>query len=222
MKNKNVNGQPRILSINLLNPMQEAAELKYRENDVLFLLGTAGTGKSLLASYFALRDLLTKKAKKIIMTRPIVEAGEKLGYLPGSFEDKVNPYMRPIYDALEKLLPEQNQYQEIVKHSVEVAPLAYLRGRTFVDSVCILDEAQNCSFEQITLFLSRFDKGSKVIVTGDPLQSDLRESPLMQIVSALQDIEGVGVVTFEKEHICRHPLVGKILDQLEKLKQRDK
>lgn len=217
MKKQTVNGQPRVLSINLLNPMQEAAEQKYRDNDVLFLLGTAGTGKSLLASYFALRDLLSKKCKKIIMTRPIVEAGEKLGYLPGDFEAKVSPYMRPIYDALEKLLPEQNQYQEIIKHSVEVAPLAYLRGRTFVNSVCILDEAQNATLNQLKMFLSRFDKGSKLIVTGDPLQSDIKDSALMRVVNVLQDVPRIGVVVFEKSHICRHPLVGEILDKIETL-----
>lgn len=218
---KKVNpGRPQELSLKLMNARQEEAYQLYKENDVLFLLGTAGTGKSLLASYFALQELISKRRQKIIMTRPIVEAGESLGYLPGSFLEKVHPYMLPLYDAIQKLIPEKNQCELILKNQVEIAPLAYLRGRTFVNSVCILDEAQNATFDQITMFLSRFDKGSKIVITGDPQQSDIRKSPLMEIMEALRDVEGIGVVQFDKSHICRHPLVGHILDKLEAIKPK--
>lgn len=214
--------KPRQIHLKMLNSMQLKALEKFEEKDVLFLLGAAGTGKSLLATFFAIREVLAGRKQKIIITRPIVEAGENLGYLPGSFEEKVHPYMLPIYDSLQKLIPELNSYNYILKNNLEVAPIAYLRGRTFSNSICILDEAQNCTVEQLILFLTRFDTSSKVIVTGDPMQSDLRNSGLMEIVNNLSEIDGIGSVFFDESCVVRHPLVAEILLAIQKYKDKGK
>jgi len=170
-----------------------------------------------LACAFALKELLDKRKKRIVITRPIVEAGESLGYLPGTFEEKVHPYMMPIYDCISRLVGYDGPQREYINRCLEVAPLAYLRGRTFHDSVIILDEAQNTTDMQLKMFLSRFAEGSKVIVTGDPDQSDIRwqgDIPLNNAVKRLETLEGVGIVKFAPSGIVRHPLVGKILDRL--------
>jgi phosphate starvation-inducible PhoH-like protein len=201
--------------IELLNTAQKMAWAAFQKHDVLFLLGPAGTGKSFLATAFAIKSLLAKECNKIVLTRPIVEAGESLGFLPGDFEEKVNPYMMPIYDCMEKLLGRDGPFKEKVLHSCEIAPLAFMRGRTFHDSVCILDEAQNASMTQLKLYLSRFDETSKLIITGDPNQSDLHGPvALSEVVRKLQDVPGIGIVEFKYNSIVRHPLISEILQKL--------
>lgn len=201
--------------IEFLNADQKLAWVAFEGNDVLFLLGPAGTGKTFLATAFAIRDIIDKKRKRIILTRPIVESGESLGYLPGTFEEKVNPYMMPIFDCLGKLVGYDGPGREKIDRSLEIAPLAYLRGRSFDNSVCIFDEAQNATMTQLKLFLTRFGENSKVIITGDPMQSDLPgKVALIEVVQKLKRVQGIGVLEFSNASIVRHPLVGKILESL--------
>jgi phosphate starvation-inducible protein PhoH and related proteins len=202
--------------IELLNTAQKLAWQAFQQHDVLFLIGPAGCGKTHLSTAFAIKTFLAKECSKIILTRPIVEAGESLGFLPGTFEEKVDPYMAPIYDCMDKLIGREGPHRERVIHNTEVAPLAYLRGRTFSDAVCIFDEAQNASMKQLKLFLTRFSEGSKIIITGDPSQSDLPSSTvaLSEVVRKLSDVVGIGIVEFKNNSIVRHPLVGQIIDRL--------
>jgi phosphate starvation-inducible PhoH-like protein len=196
------------------NPSQRLAWAMFQKQDVTFLSGVAGTAKTYLASAFAIHECLQNR-KKIIICRPIVEAGESLGYLPGDFQEKVDPYMRPIYDSINKLIGSGAQMEK-VEGNIEVAPIAFLRGRTLDDSVCILDEAQNATTKQLILFLSRLGKNSKMIITGDPTQSDIgEESGFMKIVNALDSLSGIGIMKFSKVDIVRHPLVNSILEKLE-------
>lgn len=198
-----------------LNSAQKMAWAAFEQHDVLFLLGPAGVGKSHLAVAFAISQILSKKKDRIILTRPIVESGESLGFLPGTFEEKVNPYMLPLYDCIGKLAGWEGPEREKIDRSMEIAPLAYLRGRTFDDAVCIFDEAQNASYMQLKLFLTRFGENSKIIITGDPSQSDLRgEVALSGVVDKLKDEPGIGIVEFNNSNIVRHPLVGRILERL--------
>lgn len=190
---------------------------KLLENEsISVLLGSAGSGKTFLSMAYAINSVLTKKCEKIVLTRPIVEAGEKLGYLPGTFGEKVNPYMQPLYDTMEILLGKQSKQREVVNKAVVLAPLCYMRGRTFNDSICIFDEAQNATYSQLKLFLSRFGANTKVILTGDPEQSDLfRDNiPLMDVVEKIRGLRGVGTLRFTSKDVVRHPLVAKILDRL--------
>jgi phosphate starvation-inducible protein PhoH and related proteins len=201
--------------IELLNTAQKLAWQAFQQHDVLFLVGPAGSGKTFLATAFAVKSFLAKECSKIIITRPIVEAGESLGFLPGTFEEKVNPYMMPIYDCMDKMLGREGPHREKVIQNTEVAPLAYLRGRTFSDAVCIFDEAQNASMKQLKLFLTRFDGDSKIIITGDPTQSDLQgPCALSEVVRKLSEVVGIGIVEFKNNSIVRHPLVGQIIDKL--------
>lgn len=203
--------------INFKNDAQNLAWAAFKKHDVLFLIGPPGTGKSHLAVAFALEQILNKQygKNKILLTRPIVEAGEKLGFLPGEFKDKVHPYMLPMYDCIDKLAGREGAWRDKVDQALEVAPLAYMRGRTFDNAVCIFDEAQNASLMQLKLFLSRFGENSKVIVTGDPSQSDLPGRPaLIDVVDRLKGTDGIGVVEFKSNSIVRHPLVGKIMEKL--------
>jgi len=202
--------------LEFLNPAQKLAWATFDKHDVLFLLGAAGAGKSHLASAFAISEILAKKKSKIIMTRPIVEAGEKLGFLPGSFSEKCDPYMHPLYDCIDRCLGGSiTQKEHIMKHA-EVSPLAFMRGKTFHDSICILDEAQNCTKMQLKLFLTRFGKNSKIIITGDPQQSDLPgPCALVDVVKRLEGVPGIGVITFQNNSIVRHPLIASILEKLE-------
>ncbi len=195
---------------------QKQAYEVYKQNEIIFLTGPAGTGKTFLSMAFAIQDLLNKKRNKIILTRPIVEAGESLGYLPGDFNEKVNPYMVPLFDCYHTLCPGMTLKNKLIERSFEVAPLAYMRGRTFNNSVCIFDEAQNSTRSQLKLFLSRFGLNSKIIVTGDPAQSDLGSaSGLTSVMLQLEGLEGVGIVRFAYDEIVRHPLVGAVLSRLE-------
>ncbi len=204
--------QGRRFNVNFKTEAQKLAWLAYQQHDVLFMTGTAGTGKTFLATAFALSEVLNGTKEKIVITRPIVEAGESLGFLPGEFEEKVHPYMMPIYDCLDKLTGKKNVWRDRAQQALEVAPLAYMRGRTFDDAVCIFDEAQNATTQQLKLFLSRFGETSKVIITGDPLQSDIgRSSGLVEVMRKLKGIDNIGFIEFKENSIVRHRLVGDII-----------
>lgn len=183
---------------------------------ITFLLGAAGSGKTFLAMAYAINEILNKRRTSIVLTRPIVEAGERLGYLPGSFGEKVNPYMQPLYDTMDTLLGKFSPRRELVNKSIVLAPLCYMRGRTFNDAICIFDEAQNASYQQLKLFLSRFGQNTQVVVTGDPYQSDLLYSPvpLVEVVGKLQGVKGIETVQFSNDDVVRHPLVSAILKKL--------
>lgn len=185
-------------------------------HDVTFLLGSAGSGKTFLAMAYAINAILGQQQSNIILTRPIVDAGEKLGFLPGTFGDKVNPYMQPLFDTMDALLGKFSAKREIINKAVSLAPLCYMRGRTFHDAVCILDEAQNATYQQLKLFLSRFGKNTKVIVTGDLHQSDLPFSPppLGEVVEKLKGTPGISTLQFHHHDVVRHPLVAAILKKL--------
>jgi len=202
--------------LEFLNASQKIAWSGFDQHDVLFLLGPAGCGKTHLAAAFAINEVLNKTRRRIILTRPIVEAGESLGFLPGTFDEKVDPYMLPLFDCIDKLVGREGPQRDMLNRSIEKAPLAYMRGRTFDDAVCIFDEAQNATRMQLKLFLTRFGVNSKIIVTADPTQSDLKgEVALMDVVRRLEGVTGVGVVQFGHSSIVRHPLVASILEKLE-------
>jgi phosphate starvation-inducible PhoH-like protein len=208
----------RAFHLEFITPAQKMAWASFDQHDVIFLLGAPGVGKSHLACAFAISEVLSKRKKKIVLTRPIVEAGgESIGYLPGTFEEKVNPYMLPLYDCMDRMLGPVGPQRDIINKSVELAPICFMRGRTFYDAVCIFDEAQNATFSQIKLFLTRFGKNSKVIITGDPMQSDLKpaDRALMKVVDKLSTVNGIGVITFKANSIVRHPLIASILNKLE-------
>jgi len=185
-----------------------------RENDINFAIGPAGTGKTYLAMAMAVRAFLDKSIKRIVLTRPAVEAGERLGFLPGSLEEKVNPYLRPLYDALHDMLDFDRARRLIDQGSIEVAPLAFMRGRTLNDSFVILDEAQNSTTEQMKMFLTRLGFGSKAVVTGDITQSDLprgTRSGLRDARDILSNVEGISFSYFTEADVVRHPLVQDII-----------
>ena len=188
------------------------------KNVVTFGVGPAGTGKTYLAVALAVSALKSKQVAKIVLTRPAVEAGEKLGFLPGDLQNKVDPYLRPLYDALFEMLGPETVAGYMEKNIIEIAPLAYMRGRTLDNSFIILDEAQNTSIEQMKMFLTRFGFNSKIVVTGDPTQIDLDGKPsgLMHALKILEEIEQIGIHRFEKKDIVRHALVQKIVDAYEK------
>ena len=203
--------------LEFLNPQQKLAWATIDQHDVCFLIGPAGTGKTQLATAYAISQFIAGEVKKIFITRPIVEAEEKLGFLPGTFEEKVHPYMLPIFDCIETCVGRDSPMAEKILKNLEVAPLAYMRGRTLQNAVCILDEAQNCTKNQIKLFLTRLGTHSKMIVTGDPRQSDLKNGVdgLMDIVDALESVDGIGIVDLTADAIVRHPLIGKIIESIE-------
>jgi phosphate starvation-inducible PhoH-like protein len=208
------------VEIALRTKAQEKAVETMAANDITFLLGSAGSGKTFLAMAYAINSVLSRKTEQIVLTRPIVEAGEKLGYLPGTFGEKVNPYMQPLYDTMDLLLGKQSAKREIINKAVVLAPLCYMRGRTFNNAVCIFDEAQNANYAQLKLFLSRFGQNTKVIVTGDPDQSDLytRDNPeyvaLRDVTTKLKGVSGIGIHAFAHSDVVRHPLVAQILKRL--------
>ncbi len=189
-----------------------------RKNTVTFGVGPAGTGKTYLAVCMAVAAYKSRQAEKIILTRPAVEAGEKLGFLPGDLQTKVDPYLRPLYDALQELLGVEAYARMLEKGSVEVAPLAYMRGRTLSNAFIILDEAQNTTKEQMKMFLTRIGEGSKVVVTGDVTQIDLdgKASGLVHATSILEDVDGVAVCRLTAKDVVRHPLVMRIIRAYEK------
>ena len=206
---------PHKFHVEFMNVSQEMAYAAFTQHDILFMLGPAGTAKTHLSMAFAISEILQKNRKKIIMVRPIVEAGESLGFLPGTLGEKVDPYLLPLMDCLEKLVGVGTPHREIVNRTLQYAPLAYMRGRTFDDAVCILDEAQNATSKQLKLFLTRLGSNTKMIINGDLKQSDLREVALGGIVDRLQSISGIGVIKFNKDAIVRHKLVSAIVEALE-------
>jgi phosphate starvation-inducible PhoH-like protein len=209
-----VDRQP--LDIEWRTETQRRAWKLLNQHLITFLLGSAGSGKTFLAMAYAINAVLTKQCDKIVLTRPIVEAGERLGFLPGTFGEKVNPYMQPLYDTMDVLVGKQGAKREMLNKAIVIAPLCYMRGRTFNDAICIFDEAQNASYLQLKLFLSRFGQNTKVIVTGDPQQSDLPYSPppLSEVVARVQDLPDIAVVTFNENDVVRHPLVAALLRKL--------
>jgi phosphate starvation-inducible protein PhoH and related proteins len=189
-----------------------------RDNGIVFSIGPAGTGKTFLAVLMAVRALKSSEVQRIVLCRPAVEAGEKLGFLPGDYQAKVNPYMRPLYDALNALLDFDTVKRYIEREVIEVAPLAYMRGRTLSSSFIILDEAQNTTKAQMKMFLTRMGEGSKIVVTGDVTQIDLPKgttSGLVHAQSILRNVDGIGMITLGAKDIVRHPLVWKIIERYE-------
>ena len=190
----------------------------YEQNDMVFAVGPAGTGKTYLSIALAVKALKEKSAKKIILSRPAVEAGEKLGFLPGDMKDKIDPYLQPLYDALEDMLPQVKLQDMMEKHVIQIAPLAFMRGRTLSDAVVILDEAQNTTPAQIRMFLTRMGWNTKMIITGDMTQIDLphsQKSGLIEALHILNNVEGIGVVNLDRSDIVRHKLVTRIVNAYE-------
>jgi len=200
-------------------PNQSVYIKSVRENDICFAIGPAGTGKTYMAVAFAVASLKKGIVKKIILARPAVEAGESLGFLPGDFREKIDPYLRPLYDALEEMLPTDQLKNYIEKGIIEIVPLAYMRGRTLNNAYVILDEAQNATGMQMKMFLTRLGPNSKAIITGDITQIDLpsySQSGLVQVKEILNNVEGVGFVYFDKSDVVRHKLVKDIINAYEK------
>lgn len=190
----------------------------FNKNDMIFAVGPAGTGKTYLSIALAVKAMKEKNAKKIILSRPAVEAGEKLGFLPGDMKDKIDPYLQPLYDALEDMIPAAKLQDMMDKHIIQIAPLAFMRGRTLSDAVVILDEAQNTTPAQIRMFLTRMGWNTKMIITGDMTQIDLpheQKSGLKEALQLLCGIEGISVVEFNKKDIVRHKLVTRIVNAYE-------
>ncbi|MDR1162022.1 MAG: PhoH family protein [Tannerellaceae bacterium] len=194
---------------------QQALVTSFEENDLVFAIGPAGSGKTFVAIALAVRALKNKEVKKIILSRPAVEAGEKLGFLPGEMKDKLDPYLQPLYDALLDMIPGAKLKEYMENNVIQIAPLAYMRGRTLSDAVIILDEAQNTTTHQIKMFLTRLGMNAKMIVTGDVTQIDLPHavtSGLIQAMNILKEVKGIGKITFNKNDIVRHKLVQRIVE----------
>ena len=192
---------------------------EYAKNDLLFAIGPAGSGKTYTAIALAVKALKNKEVKKIILSRPAVEAGEKLGFLPGDMKDKIDPYLQPLYDALEDMIPPAKLAEYMTNKTIQIAPLAFMRGRTLSEAIIILDEAQNTSVQQIKMFLTRMGLGSKMIITGDMTQIDLtpqQKSGLKDAMEVLKDIKGISFVHFNQKDIVRHKLVQRIVDAYNK------
>ena len=191
----------------------------YQQNDMVFAVGPAGTGKTYLSIALAVKALKDKTAKKIILSRPAVEAGEKLGFLPGDMKEKIDPYLQPLYDALEDMLPQVKLQDMMEKNIIQIAPLAFMRGRTLSDAVVILDEAQNTTPAQIRMFLTRMGWNTKIIITGDMSQIDLpksQKSGLVEALHILNNVEGIGIVNLTGKDIVRHKLVTRIVNAYER------
>lgn len=194
-----------------------------RENGIVFGIGPAGTGKTYLAMAMAIEAFKNKEVNRIILTRPAVEAGESLGFLPGDLQEKIDPYLRPLYDALYEIMGPETYQKLIERGAIEVAPLAYMRGRTLDNSFIILDEAQNTTTQQMKMFLTRMGYGSKAIITGDITQLDLprgKKSGLITIRNILKNIKGIEFVDFDKNDVVRHPLVQRIIDAYDEYEKR--
>ena len=200
-------------------PNQQQLIDAYNQNDMVFAVGPAGTGKTYLSIALAVKALKDKTAKKIILSRPAVEAGEKLGFLPGDMKEKIDPYLQPLYDALEDMLPQVKLQDMMEKHVIQIAPLAFMRGRTLSDAVVILDEAQNTTPAQIRMFLTRMGWNTKMVITGDMTQIDLpksQKSGLVEALDILRGVEGIGIVELNRKDIVRHKLVTRIVNAYER------
>lgn len=214
-----INGKP----ISGRTPNQQLLVETFVKNDLTFALGPAGTGKTYVAIALAVRALKNREVRKIILSRPAVEAGEKLGFLPGDMKDKIDPYLRPLYDALEDMLPAVKLKEYMESDTIQIAPLAFMRGRTLNDAVIILDEAQNTTKHQMKMFLTRMGMNAKMVITGDATQIDLPrsvQSGLLQALRILKGVKGIGVVEYGKKDIVRHPLVQRIVDAYEAREQK--
>ncbi|MBK5722971.1 PhoH family protein [Dysgonomonas sp. Marseille-P4677] len=216
-----INGKP----IFARTPNQKNFVDSFYENDMVFGIGPAGSGKTYTAIALAVKALKNKEVKKIILSRPAVEAGEKLGFLPGDMKDKIDPYLQPLYDALEDMIPAAKLKDYIENKTIQIAPLAFMRGRTLSDAVIILDEAQNTTTHQIKMFLTRLGMNAKMIITGDITQIDLPPSQLSGLKHALRilkGVKGIGHIEFDKTDIVRHKLVQRIVEAYEKEDKREK
>ena len=216
-----INGKP----ISARTPNQQALVETFGANDLTFALGPAGTGKTYIAIALAVRALKNREARKIILSRPAVEAGEKLGFLPGDMKDKIDPYLQPLYDALEDMIPAMKLKEYMETKVIQIAPLAFMRGRTLNDAIIVLDEAQNTTVHQIKMFLTRLGMNAKMIVTGDVTQIDLprsTQSGLVQALRILDGVPGVGRVEFGKKDIVRHSLVQRIVEAYERFDRAEK
>lgn len=214
-----INGKP----ISGRTPNQQKLVETFAKNDLTFALGPAGTGKTYVAIALAVRALKNKEARKIILSRPAVEAGEKLGFLPGDMKDKIDPYLQPLYDALEDMVPAVKLKEYMETKVIQIAPLAFMRGRTLNDAVIVLDEAQNTTTHQIKMFLTRLGMNAKMIITGDTSQIDLprtTQSGLVQALRILDGVEGIGKVEFGKKDIVRHHLVQRIVEAYERFDKK--
>ena len=210
-----VNGKP----ISGRTPNQQLLVNTFKKNDLTIALGPAGTGKTYVAIALAVRALKNREVRKIILSRPAVEAGEKLGFLPGDMKDKIDPYLQPLYDALEDMIPAAKLKEYMEGNVIQIAPLAFMRGRTLNEAVIVLDEAQNTTTHQIKMFLTRLGMGSKMIITGDVTQIDLprtTQSGLVQALGILRGVPGIGRVEFDKKDIVRHKLVQRIVEAYER------
>ena len=215
-----VNGKP----ISGRTPNQQKLVKTFQKNDLTFALGPAGTGKTYVAIALAVRALKNKEVRKIILSRPAVEAGEKLGFLPGDMKEKIDPYLQPLYDALEDMIPPFKLREYLDTHVIQIAPLAFMRGRTLSDAVIILDEAQNTTPQQIKMFLTRLGFNSKMIVTGDMTQIDLpatQQSGLIHAMRTLKNVKGISFIEFNKKDIIRHKLVSRIVEAYDELDKRN-
>ncbi len=207
------------------NRTQQEMVKAYFENDLIFAVGPAGTGKTYIAIALAVRALKNREVKRIILTRPAVEAGERLGFLPGDLKDKLDPYLQPLYDALGDMIPAKRLQEFMAEGNIQIAPLAYMRGRTLDRACVILDEAQNTNLGQLKMFLTRMGSDAKFIVTGDASQIDLpnkRDSGLLKGIELTRNIKGVHTIFFKNEDIVRHPLVAKIVKAFEKAENNKK
>ncbi len=216
-----VNGKP----ISARTPNQFKLVDAFRRNDLTFALGPAGTGKTYVAIALAVKALKNREVKKIILSRPAVEAGEKLGFLPGDMKDKIDPYLQPLYDALEDMIPAVKLKEYMETKVIQIAPLAFMRGRTLNDAVIVLDEAQNTTTHQIKMFLTRLGVNAKMIITGDATQIDLPRSVnsgLIQALRILDGIQGIGKVEFGKKDIVRHQLVQRIVEAYQAYDEQQK
>ena len=210
----NITGKP----IKSRSENQQRLVDAYERHDLVFAVGPAGTGKTYLSIALAVKALKEKTAKKIILSRPAVEAGEKLGFLPGDMKDKIDPYLQPLYDALEDMIPAVKLQDMMEKHVIQIAPLAFMRGRTLTDAIVILDEAQNTTMAQIKMFLTRMGTNTKMIVTGDLTQIDLpreQKSGLRVALDILRNVKGIATVQFDQKDIVRHKLVTGIVNAYE-------
>ena len=210
-----VNGKPIVAR----NEKQQKLVEAFAKNDLVFALGPAGSGKTYVAIALAVRAYKNKEVRKIILSRPAVEAGEKLGFLPGEMKDKLDPYLQPLYDALQDMIPAAKLKELIETNVIQIAPLAYMRGRTLSDAVIILDEAQNTTTHQIKMFLTRLGLGAKMVITGDMTQIDLPHSVTSGLVQAqkiLKGVKGIDTIEFNKKDIVRHKLVQRIVEAYDK------